>query len=85
MQALAKRSWALSLSLCRAGKGALPETQEGLHRENGGDPEPVEEHRGPVCELVSHQGDTSGLRLGRGTKRATVRQPGRASLLPSWT
>lgn len=45
-----------ALFLCRAGEGTIPEAQEGLHREDGGNPELVEEHRGPVCELVSCRG-----------------------------
>lgn len=47
-----------ALSPRRAGEGAAPEAQEGLHREDGGNPKPVEKHRGPVCELVSHGGHT---------------------------
>lgn len=51
---------------CRAGEGAFPETQEGVHREGGGDPEPVEEHRGSMCELVSHKGTCTAKSVGGG-------------------
>lgn len=68
---------------CRAGEGAFPEAQEGLHRESGGNPEPVEKHRGPVCELVSHKRDTErgGVRERLGRRGAGGENSG-ALLLP---
>lgn len=38
----------------RARERAFTEAQEGMHREGCGDKEPVEKHRGSLCELVSH-------------------------------
>ena len=38
----------------RARERAFTEAQEGVHREGGGDEEPVEKHCGSLCELVSH-------------------------------
>lgn len=71
---LAKRSQVLFP--CRAGEGAFPETQESLYRESGGNQEPMEEHRGPVCELVSHQRDIPKSRpwSGRDRKRKSLEE-----------
>lgn len=38
---------------CRAAGSPAEEAQEDLHRENGEDAQPVEEHRRAVCQLVS--------------------------------
>lgn len=38
---------------CRARERTFTEAQESVHREGGGDAEPVEKHRGSLCELVS--------------------------------
>lgn len=39
---------------CRARERTFKEAQEGVHREGGGDAEPVEKYRGSMCQLVSH-------------------------------
>lgn len=39
--------------VCRAAGSPAEEAQEDLHRENGEDSQPVEEHRCAVCQLVS--------------------------------
>ena len=70
---------------CRAGEGAFPKAQEGLHREGGGNPEPMEKHRGPVCELVSpgRAGATAGGG-GAGEAAGATCSPLRSRPRPGW-
>lgn len=47
------RSQGFSCFLPRTGAGAAQEAAEDMHRQDDEHQEPVEEHRGAMCELVS--------------------------------